>query len=58
MQQVNLKRRIAELESINDQLETELLYVDELMRQLGFSHGLATVKATASEIINQNDPTQ
>jgi hypothetical protein len=48
-----LMDKIALLESMNDQLVSELGYVDNLMRQVGFSHGLATVKATAHEIKRQ-----
>ncbi len=44
-------KKIAVLESINDQLSTEVSYVDRLMRLVGFSGGLETVKATAQEII-------
>lgn len=53
MNKRELEKRVAHLESINDQLTTELTYVDHLMRQVGFSHGLATVKATAKEIFEQ-----
>lgn len=52
MTKTQLERRVAYLESINDQLITEVSYCDELMRMLGFSEGLATVKATAREIID------
>lgn len=48
-----LKKKIARLESVNDHLKTELQYLDELMRMIGFSQGLATVKATALEIHSQ-----
>lgn len=48
-----LKREVARLESLNDQLTAEIHYVDQLMRMLGFSGGLATVKATANEIIEK-----
>ncbi len=41
-------------ESINDQLITELQMVDQLMRDVGFSNGLETIKATAQEL--QNNP--
>jgi hypothetical protein len=47
-----LLSKIAHLESVNDQLMTELSYVDELMKKVGFTDGLATVKATAEEISN------
>lgn len=53
MTKAQLKQRIAYLESINDQLLTEVTYVDNLMRIIGFSEGLATVKATANEIIDK-----
>lgn len=51
MTKAQLLKKIALLESLNDQLETEVSYVDGLMRMLGFQQGLVTVKATANEII-------
>lgn len=45
-----LEKKIAGLESMNDQLISELTYIDQLMRNIGFSNGLETVKATAREI--------
>ncbi len=48
-----LLKEIAYLESINDQLSTEVSYVDQLMRMVGFAGGLVTIKATAEEIISQ-----
>ncbi len=53
MGQKELMEKIAHLESVNDQLISELGYVDTLMRQVGFNNGLATVKATANEIKTQ-----
>lgn len=53
MTKAQLLKKIAQLESINDQLITEVSYVDHLMRMIGFSDGLATVKATAKEIMDQ-----
>lgn len=53
MTKIQLLRKIARLESINDQLRTEVAYVDHLMRLIGFSGGLVTVKATASEILDK-----
>lgn len=52
MTKTQLLKRIAYLESVNDQLSTEVTYVDHLMRLIGFSEGLITVKATAQEIID------
>ena len=51
----DLLKEIARLESLNDLLQTELKYVDQLMRLVGFAEGLATVKATALEMRKIND---
>lgn len=51
MTKTQLERKIALLESINDQLVTEVDYVDKLMRLIGFSDGLRTIKSTAQELI-------
>lgn len=53
MTKTQLLKKIAYLESVNDQLSTEVVYVDHLMRLIGFSEGLVTVKATAQEILNK-----
>lgn len=53
MTKAQLLKKIAVLESINDQLSTEVEYVDRLMRLLGFSEGLLTVKSTAQEILDK-----
>jgi hypothetical protein len=52
MTKTQLMKKIAVLESINDQLSAEVEYVDRLMRLLGFSEGLLTVKSTAQEILD------
>lgn len=53
MTKTQMLKKIAVLESINDQLSAEVEYVDRLMRLLGFSEGLLTVKSTAQEILEQ-----
>lgn len=53
MTKTQLLKKIARLESVNDHLSAEVTYVDHLMRVLGFAQGLATVKATAQEIIDK-----
>jgi hypothetical protein len=53
MTKAQLQKKIAYLESVNDQLSTEVVYVDHLMRLIGFSEGLVTVKATAQEILDK-----
>lgn len=50
MKKADLEKKIARLESINDHLLTELGYLDNLMRLVGFSNGLETVKLTAREL--------
>lgn len=53
MTKAQLLKKIARLESINDQLKSEVVYIDHLMRLIGFSDGLMTMKATASEIVDK-----
>lgn len=50
-----LIKKIAALESINDQLYSELVDVDRLMRLVGFEGGLETVKLTAQELYNSEN---
>jgi len=51
MTKKDLMRKIAILESVNDQLVTELETIDHLMRLVGFAYGIETIKATAQEIV-------
>lgn len=53
MTKAQLLKKIAYLESVNDQLSTEVTYIDHLMRLIGFSEGISTVKATAQEILEK-----
>lgn len=46
-----LHKRMAHLEFIEDQLSTELAYIDNLLRGVGFPHGLLSVKEVARDII-------
>lgn len=50
MTKAELIKKIAMLESVNDQMYTELCEVDQLMRMVGFENGLETVKLTAQEL--------
>lgn len=50
MKKMDLQKKIARLESLCDHLMTELGYVDNLMRLVGFAGGLETVKLTAKEL--------
>lgn len=51
MTKKELMKKIALLESLNDHLSSEVTNVDLLMRLVGFSGGLETIKATAKEMI-------
>lgn len=46
--------RIARLESINDQLITELEYIDTLLHAVGFPEGLKTIKTVAQEVLDED----
>lgn len=52
MSKKDLIRQVAHLESLNDHLLTELGYIDQLMRLVGFAGGIETVKLTAQELYN------
>ena len=54
MTKEQMLKRISELESINDQLQTEIRYLDKLLREVGFEHGLKTLKHAAKELIDQD----
>lgn len=47
-------KRISELESINDQLLSEIRYLDQMLREVGFEEGLKTLKYAAKELIEQD----
>ena len=44
-------KKIAQLETANDFLATEIDYIDMLLRRVGFEHGLATIKAVAEDVV-------
>ena len=54
MEREVLLKRISELESINDQLVSELRYLDQLLKKVGFAEGLKTLKFAANELIEEN----
>ncbi len=53
-----LKRRISELESINDQLSAELRYLDDLLKEVGFEEGLITLKFAAIELLEEDSESE
>jgi len=54
MHQDALLKRISELESLNDQLISELRFLDDLLRKVGFEEGLKTLKCAAEDLIEQD----
>lgn len=54
-QEERLKKRISELESLNDQLLTEMQYLDQLLKEVGFENGLQTLKIAALELLEQDN---
>jgi len=53
MQQNAHEKKIAYLEFVNDQLLSEIQYVDRLLRIIGFPDGLQTIKDAAQEVIEE-----
>lgn len=51
MKNKNLLKKLAKLETVNDQLAAELNYLERLTRALGFAEGLKTLKAAAIEML-------
>ncbi|MCH9614917.1 MAG: hypothetical protein SP1CHLAM54_01330 [Chlamydiia bacterium] len=48
-----LLKKIAKLESIVDQLQSEMNYIDQLLREVGFEEGLETLKEAALELLEK-----
>jgi hypothetical protein len=46
-----LLKKLAKLETVNDQLSAEIQYLERLTRALGFAEGLKTLKAAAIEML-------
>lgn len=54
MKKKELIKKISQLETFNDQLLTELEYLDALAKQIGFEEGLSSLKSAALEILKEN----
>lgn len=48
-----MEKKLAYLEFANDQLHSELEYVDRLLKIIGFPEGLATIKSAALEVMEE-----
>lgn len=55
MKHKDLLKKLAKLETVNDQLAAELHYLEHLAKALGFAEGLKTLKAAALEML-ETDP--
>lgn len=55
MTKKQLEKKIAYLEFVHDQLETELMDVNELLKSVGFPRGLDSAKEVALELLS-TDP--
>jgi hypothetical protein len=53
MDKEKLIKKIAKLETINDQLLSELEYLDKLAKKIGFINGLKTLKSAAKDLLNE-----
>lgn len=53
MDSQEMMRRIARLEFEHDQLLAEICYIDGLLRRVGFSEGLETVKWAAKDLVEE-----
>ncbi len=55
MNKAQLEKKIAYLEFVHDQLEMELIYVDDLLKSVGFPQGLASAKEVALELLQNGE---
>ena len=51
--QNTLEQKVAYLEFVNDQLMSEITYVDRLLKLVGFPDGLETIKNAAQEVMEE-----
>lgn len=52
------EKKIAQLESVNDQLQAEFNNLDIVLKELGFEKGILTLKEAAKEMLdNKHNPT-
>lgn len=49
------KKKIAHLETLNDQLQAEFQYLNKILKQLGFAQGIKTLKEAAQEILDNKE---
>lgn len=53
---LQLRAKVASLESQVDMLESELIDLNDLLIRCGFSEGITTLKETVQEILSEGAP--
>lgn len=56
MENEKYEKKIAQLESINDQLQAEFNNLDLVLKELGFEKGILTLKEAAKEMLHNKKP--
>lgn len=52
MDENDYKKKIAKLESINDQLQAEFNHLNLLLKKVGFEEGIKSLKDAAKELLD------
>lgn len=55
MNKTQLQKKIAYLEFIHDQLESEFTYLNHILKSVGFPRGIASVKEVAVDLLEEED---
>jgi hypothetical protein len=55
MEKEYYEKKIAQLESLNDQLQAEFTTLDRILKELGFEKGIITLKDAATEMLNNKN---
>ena len=54
MTKVSQKKKLSQLESMNETLVQEFKLLDSLLKSVGFTEGLASAKTVARELLKDN----
>ena len=58
MQEKELYKKIARLQSKLDVLETEIVYLNRILKKCGFQRGVETLKICALELLEEKNAAQ
>ena len=58
MKEKELFRKIAQLQSKLDMLETEIVYLNQILKRCGFQKGVETLKVCALELLAEQKMAQ